>query len=475
MAGGNKRQIRSACDRCHAQKLRCERRHGQDSCARCVRLEASCIFSPRHPRTVTRPPRPRLKHQGPVNEKCGRALSGLEGTSADRAADTFHIPLQEGTDSQSLELDNRFQLDLAIPESLDTSHRGWSDTDLLVPGTSFQGDEQFSFLEFCNDLDVSRSPFQHETAMSVPCTSTSIPPDGDAPAAKDIMRDTPTTPTQYVRQLADLNVGLCENAAKLPPESIKPSDVIASLGGRVLAIEDSFRLIQSLMDVVNAVYSWPHAPTEQIPQGSATPSPFSFITRNTTCTRGSRLGPIAPSDRVPDQATVLLVLSCYERAMDIFQIVLTHIESCLKNPVLPISSNGSPALLPQLQIGSFQPPTESAAAMKMLLFLIMAQQLFDQLQHVLRVPKYNEIGCLDGNGDGGSVGDMPGNNGGDTLPVQDTVWQNHLAPDGYNRGSNDSGPEFSDKTRQDIWARSRWMSERVVNIRNMLMDSSMMR
>ncbi|KAK2767370.1 hypothetical protein FQN53_006456 [Emmonsiellopsis sp. PD_33] len=471
MAGGNKHQIRSACDRCHAQKLRCERRRGQDRCARCVRLDASCIFSPRQPRTTTHPPRPRLKHQAPIDGTCSHGLSGLKGSDGNRAIDAC-----QGTDFHAqYQPDNRLQLDLATPESLDTSHRGWSDTDLLVQETSFQGEEQFSFLEFCNGLDVSRSSFQHESTMPVPCGDTSIPLDGEAPPVNDITRDTPTTAAQYVRQLADLNVGLCENAAKLPPESVNPSDVIASLGGRVLAIEDSFSLIQSLMDVVNAVYSGPEAPTEQIPQGSATPSPFSFITRNPPCTQGSQLGPIALSRHVPDQATVLLVLSCYERAMGIFQILLTHIESCLKNPVFPTSSNGSPALLPQLQIGSFQPRIESAVAMKMLLFLIMAQQLFDQLQHVLRVPKYDETDCLDGNGDGLSNGDVPGNNGEDTFPIHDPVWQNHLAPDGYNRGSSDSSPEFSDKTRQNIWARSRWMSEWVVNIRNMLMDSSMTR
>lgn len=37
---------RSACDRCHSQKLRCPRRPGQDICDRCSKARASCAYSP---------------------------------------------------------------------------------------------------------------------------------------------------------------------------------------------------------------------------------------------------------------------------------------------------------------------------------------------------------------------------------------------------------------------------------------------
>lgn len=37
---------RLACDRCHAQKLRCTKREDNESCARCLKARRSCIFSP---------------------------------------------------------------------------------------------------------------------------------------------------------------------------------------------------------------------------------------------------------------------------------------------------------------------------------------------------------------------------------------------------------------------------------------------
>ena len=37
---------RSACDRCHSQKLRCPKRQGTDTCDRCMKSGASCVYSP---------------------------------------------------------------------------------------------------------------------------------------------------------------------------------------------------------------------------------------------------------------------------------------------------------------------------------------------------------------------------------------------------------------------------------------------
>jgi hypothetical protein len=46
---------RSACDRCHSQKLRCIRKTGQVTCERCLKLKTICRFSPRAPRASLKP------------------------------------------------------------------------------------------------------------------------------------------------------------------------------------------------------------------------------------------------------------------------------------------------------------------------------------------------------------------------------------------------------------------------------------
>ncbi|KAL4755697.1 Zn(II)2Cys6 transcription factor domain-containing protein [Aspergillus foveolatus] len=43
-------KIRSACNRCHAQKLRCVLKPGQVQCERCLRLDTVCRFASRAPR-----------------------------------------------------------------------------------------------------------------------------------------------------------------------------------------------------------------------------------------------------------------------------------------------------------------------------------------------------------------------------------------------------------------------------------------
>ncbi|KAI0809979.1 hypothetical protein GGR55DRAFT_147722 [Xylaria sp. FL0064] len=43
------RPIRSSCDRCHAQKLKCPKEPGSATCTRCLKVGANCVFSPAGP------------------------------------------------------------------------------------------------------------------------------------------------------------------------------------------------------------------------------------------------------------------------------------------------------------------------------------------------------------------------------------------------------------------------------------------
>ncbi|KAH8819903.1 hypothetical protein F5884DRAFT_762104 [Xylogone sp. PMI_703] len=54
---GTSPRLRSACDRCHSQKLRCIRKPGQISCDRCLKLKLHrrCQFSPRKSRASATP------------------------------------------------------------------------------------------------------------------------------------------------------------------------------------------------------------------------------------------------------------------------------------------------------------------------------------------------------------------------------------------------------------------------------------
>lgn len=49
------RKTRSACNRCHSQKLKCVKASGQLSCERCLRLKTGCRFGPRVTRASQKP------------------------------------------------------------------------------------------------------------------------------------------------------------------------------------------------------------------------------------------------------------------------------------------------------------------------------------------------------------------------------------------------------------------------------------
>ncbi|KAL3443349.1 hypothetical protein BJX65DRAFT_285352 [Aspergillus insuetus] len=52
------KKTRSACDKCHTQKLRCTRKSGHSQCERCLRLNAECRFAPRAKRGSKKPRSP---------------------------------------------------------------------------------------------------------------------------------------------------------------------------------------------------------------------------------------------------------------------------------------------------------------------------------------------------------------------------------------------------------------------------------
>jgi hypothetical protein len=58
ISNGTPRKTRSACNRCHSQKLRCIKNISHVSCERCLKLKRSCKFSPRVPRAPLKQPEP---------------------------------------------------------------------------------------------------------------------------------------------------------------------------------------------------------------------------------------------------------------------------------------------------------------------------------------------------------------------------------------------------------------------------------
>ncbi|KAI0399858.1 hypothetical protein F4802DRAFT_532235 [Xylaria palmicola] len=95
------RPMRSSCDRCHAQKLKCPKEPGIAACSRCLKAGSDCVFSPAGP--AWRRPTANSSHQ------CNAFL--LHGS--------------QGDDS--------FGLDLTWPPLLNVGNSSMDDTDYISP------------------------------------------------------------------------------------------------------------------------------------------------------------------------------------------------------------------------------------------------------------------------------------------------------------------------------------------------------
>jgi len=300
---------RRACDRCHEAKLRCHRKDGP-SCERCERLEQVCFFGFRQKRTVAN-----------------------RGSQITNTTNTQEEPtLLHATNP----------LDWSL---FDFSH-------LLPPDNTPSGGGGDQWAGTCTGTIHVHEP-QDDVADILPDSSLST---------------ANTANSSSIRQLADLNVQLYEHAKTLPPLDISFADLpllTSPSEGRLFAIDDTFKMTQSLINLVQQLYS---------PSPSSSSSSPSF---SSDSMRDSS------KDTGPDQGTALLILSCANRVFDIYDNILHHMRSCITNCTAPVYADGKLIVLPPLRIGNFSPPKTTTVTMHMLMVVVMASGLFDQLQEAL--------------------------------------------------------------------------------------------
>ncbi|CRK16082.1 hypothetical protein BN1723_002257 [Verticillium longisporum] len=398
-------QNRLACDRCHSQKLRCQRQDGQGICARCSRLRTACVFSPRQRRNThsnhencdvgMRPEPQDLSLELPVPLTTVRTEPSLADTQSkphplpetprpDHVIDPYsslHFAaaglndFNAGPDSGVSPSDRSTSLSSSkSPGLTDLSALLDMDFSNLGSTSASSNPSEWNFPMELATLWPPGAPLtvvDEEPKISAPVIASSLvseevvdmtldASDRDAEVQMDPAMISPPTPTgeirsgavdivHPVRRLADLNVRLYEHSAALPPVTMVASDKVPSLEGRLFAIDETFRMTQSLIDLLRTLYP--------------------------------RDGPV--SDLVSDQGTLLLIMSCSNRVFDIYEVIFGHMRGCVNHNITPVTPDGKTVLLPELRIGSFAPPAPSAIAMQMLLIVMMASELFDQLRDVL--------------------------------------------------------------------------------------------
>jgi hypothetical protein len=241
--------------------------------------------------------------------------------------------------------------------------------------------------------------------------------------------DSTTSTATAIRELARLNVELYEHAANIPalptPGTTSADKATGGGGGSqketLFAIDETFHLTKRFIDTIKGLC---HAECNSTPrsldgtkslngrQGMLALPSATFgqqLDHVGSTYSGPSLGPSSTSFLHADEATILMILSCYCRLTDIYGSIFKHMQACMNSPKPPVIDKGFVVVLPQLQVGSYTAPcisvdsnaslSSSTTSMYMLMTTMLSSQLYDQLAEVMRAgacSSDNDTARLDG-------------------------------------------------------------------------------
>jgi hypothetical protein len=187
---------------------------------------------------------------------------------------------------------------------------------------------------------------------------------GTTSALVDGQDKQPLAVADAVRELADLNVRLYNPSCTLPVpvHSGSTPQPVDSSRSRFFAIDETFKLTRALITILKRLQL-------------SLDDPLSGVTSI-------------------DQATTLLILSCYHRLLDVYECIASNIRSCSQNPQLPWPGEEPAVRLPSLQVGSYVPaqlqnsaPDQSLSlstvSLHMMVMLTLSSQLCEELRGIV--------------------------------------------------------------------------------------------
>ncbi|RYC56885.1 hypothetical protein CHU98_g9328 [Xylaria longipes] len=418
-------QTRSACNRCHQQKLRCIKTKEQASCERCARLKTECRYRPRGRRNV------RNGLSDPGSGSCVEprslapaivpAMPNMTGAPEEIDYDWFSFL---NTDMNNAEEFGYLDSDLRLP--LPTG-LGRTFGTVACPSSGFAEPLSVRALEHHDGEVLDIVPFHQDTIGAV---GSNHSPDSHSPYGLHGYHDKPSRGlgrplSSTVGRLTSLSMALYECASKLPSikitrdETAGTANVPYAMGssrreGALLALDEIFRATNEFIDVMKSPY-----PTTSCPEilTTASMSTTSHLTQGVPTALPPRVTPQVPVDQpaifegfheaeisssIPpfphlDEATLLLCLSCHCQLVEIYKSVFHAMRRCLEGSnAAPPSRTG--IILPQLQVGGsggvscpalrvdFNEPLLPPATVSMYMTLItmLSSQLWAQVADALR-------------------------------------------------------------------------------------------
>lgn len=391
------RKTRSACNRCHAQKLKCVRETVQSSsCERCLRMKTICRFGPRAARVSQKPSEQIIAKNGwhdPVSlpATTPMPIGPWDTTDADMSEIELisSVAVRRDTNGgQSTLADPCY----SMPNSLGgTQELCWS---------PFLGISRSANSESSADLNLTAINDNFDSVNSLP-----------SPGSLDFRIDNQCTmdivdlaPPSTVAKIARLEVELYECGLKLPSSVETGSIKIATRKAKLFALDELFHLTTDFLDILNSLS---HEQSEDIltsslmnPMQPRARSNFPQVTNSQppsppTQRAGMKTRETSGSISYVDQATRFMIISCHCRLTEIYTSLFQMMQACIEHSLAPRKGNDWAIILPELQVGSIASPpvhvdintpvSPSTSSMYMLIITMLSSQLWERLADAMGV------------------------------------------------------------------------------------------
>ena len=221
------------------------------------------------------------------------------------------------------------------------------------------------------------------------------------------------SPPSAIRNLASLNIALCECAENLPCPStadlcsagMADNGECDSRKTRLFAIDELFRITTCFIDVVQCLSLVENETSaSSFATSSKQPAAQSLLSLDAS-SQGSlqgglkipeaNIGPQSRSLLHLDSATKFMVASCHCRLTEIYISLFRMMQACIEHVLAPRMDKDWAVVLPQLQVGSVASPSvhvdidtplpSGTSSMYMLMVTMLSSRLCGQLADAMRV------------------------------------------------------------------------------------------
>lgn len=327
---------RSACDRCHAQKLRCSKQPGYLVCDRCRTARAKCVYSP--PGTSLSGTI-RSTSPWPVPETAVGTVAADPYTYGQDASHHLDTTAFDWTlDTQGNYDFNSFLLPLASSPVVNGT-AGEADGDNNASALASSSCEPSRF----NSATSPRNTNIHQIACLQNLTKILL-------EADDLLSRLPLQTTLHVQQ-TDSHIGLLKRLPETMPTNT--------------TMERFFGLAQRLID------AYPAALDASLPKKSPPDATCDITDCTHTLDLPASLLKLESevvaeiSSATPDVSLVNLVVSCHTRLLDILDRFFLMVTACTR---VTLASGQEPEFdLSELHVGSFVPQRPAAVLMQITL------------------------------------------------------------------------------------------------------------